>query len=72
MAVMVILWQKFSTRVNFALIPNEAGMRTQFDIINFFAIDQPLQPFLGHFTNFSPWPSCVGLPDFAAPSLQLE
>ena len=35
-----------------------------------FAIDRPSQPFLGHhldFTTFSPWPSCVGLPDLAAP-----
>ena len=41
----------------------------------FFVIDQPSRPFLGRhldFTTFSSWSSCVGLPDWAAPYLQLE
>jgi len=64
--------EKYVTRVqvNFVLIP---GMRTKLTwivVIKNFAIHRPSQPFLGShldFTTFSPWPSCVGLPDWATP-----
>ena len=81
MAVMVGLWQKIlvtTIQVYFVLIPSEAGMRTQIDLnccYKFFVIDKTSQSFLGrhlNFTIFSPWPSCVGLPDLATPFLQLE
>ena len=68
---------KTTIQVNFVLISSEAGMRPQIDLNCFyqFAIDQLSQPFLGRhldFTPFSPWPSCVRLPDWAGPFLQLE
>jgi len=55
---------------NLGLIPASLGINTKFTWIVFFAIDRPSQPFHGchlDFTTFSPWPFCVGLPDWAVP-----
>jgi len=74
MTVMVSLLQKNFNSNNssefFLLIPQ---IDLNLLLLKFFAIHQPSQPFLGchlDFTTFSPWPSCVGLPDLATPFLK--
>ena len=72
MAVMVdLLYGKkkliTTIQVKFVLIPCEAGMRTQINLNCCFCHTLTITAISWPPPAFSPWPSCVRLPDWAAP-----